>query len=149
MTAPETTSAYAEQSSVRSQHFAAHSSPVPPLPSFVFTLAATGTTFVDLHVLLLRIQRIADGVKFLGGLENRLRAESGPGLVAGENRAWSSAMISSAAASGIRLPWIGTTHAIRRHKPFFLRGDSHWPFPASNSPLRLGRNMGHVIFCMG
>jgi len=31
------------QSPARAQHIT-HSSPVPPLPSFVFTLAATGTT---------------------------------------------------------------------------------------------------------
>ena len=40
--------------------------------------------FVDLHVLLCRIQRVAGGVEFLGGLEHGFCAQGGPGVVAGE-----------------------------------------------------------------
>ncbi len=57
---------------------------------------------VDLHVFLSRIQRVVGGVEFLGWLEHGLRAECYPGVVSGK-QAGSLPMISSAAASGIRL----------------------------------------------
>ena len=39
---------------------------------------------IDLHIFLSRIHRVTSRVEFLGGLEDSLRAEGSPGVVAGE-----------------------------------------------------------------
>ena len=40
--------------------------------------------FIDLHVLLRRIERVTGSVEFLGWFEHHLRAEGGSGIVSGK-----------------------------------------------------------------
>ena len=74
------------------------SSPVPPLPSFVLTLAATGTT-LSISMFSSAEYSVWRAVwNSLVGLNTALALRAAPALWRA-NRAWSSPMISSAAIS--------------------------------------------------
>jgi len=71
-----------------------YSSPVPPFPNFVFTLAATGTTEEKAETGKLKAEGMQNSqfkivpvtgrVEFLGRLEHGFCTQSSPGVVAGE-----------------------------------------------------------------
>ena len=81
------------------------SSADPPLPGFVFTLAVTSTT-LSISMFSSAEYSVWRAVwNSLVGLNTAFALKEAPALWRA-NRAWSSPMISSAAASGIRLPLI-------------------------------------------
>jgi len=83
------------------------SSADPPFPSFVFTLAATGTT-LSISMFSSAEYSVCRAVwNSFVGLNMAFALRAAPALWRA-NRAWSSPMISSAAASGIRSPLIST-----------------------------------------
>ena len=77
-----------------------YSSPVPPLPNFVFTLAATGTT-LSISMFSSAEYSVWRAVwNSLVGLNTAFALSAAPALCRA-NRTWSSPINSSAAASGI------------------------------------------------
>ena len=84
--------------------FAKKLTPPPPLPSFVFTLAATGTT-LSISMFSSAEYSVWRAVwNSLVGLNTAFALRAAPALWRA-NRAWSWPMISSAADSGIRSPF--------------------------------------------
>jgi len=95
-----------------------HSSPVPPLPSFVFTLAATGTTLSISMFSSAEYSVWRTVWNSLVGLKTAFALRAAPALWRA-NRAWSSPMISSAAASGMRSPLILSSKlCLKNEAPF-------------------------------